>query len=212
MKARLIEEGGRVVGSFLRMMVSRPRKTSTEPEEETVESASATVTVRPAVTSIVSTPTPPSAISLPTSAETTVELKRRLGRELYKAELDLAAGLLIANKPCTCLESKHSLQLEAAAEELIPEDPGNSVYLDIIQWIKANQHKVTVEAIHSKKYAAEYPRMSNEFKNFRKRVMGTVATSEGAHITLDEAKKLAAEEAEKEVEKQWHLAERKYPK
>jgi len=194
MKARLLEEGGRVVGSFLRMVVVRPRKRSVEDEEETTE-----VTFKEVVSP------PSSKVFIPTSAETTTELKRRLGKELYKTELDLAAGLLIAGKPCTCLESKHTLLLEAAAEELIPEDPGNTVYRDILQWIEDNQSKVTVEAIRSKKYASEYPRMANEFKNFRKRVMGTVGTpvEAGANITLEQAKKLAAEEATKEVERQW---------
>ena len=207
MKARLVEEGGRVIGSFLRLVVSRPRKPHAETEEEPPEPSTPAVSSQPAPSY------QPSAVSLPTSDETVRELKRRLGRELYKAELDLAAGLLIAGKPCTCLESKHTLQLEAAAEELISEDPDNTVYLDIIQWIKTNQPKVTVEAIHSGKYAAEYPHMSNEFKNFRKRVMGTVGTvatgeSPSTNITLEEAKQLASEEAAKEVERAWHSPEK----
>jgi len=208
MKAKLLEEGSKVVGSFLRMVVTRPRKTSAEPEEETVETSSATVTVQPAAASkpaIVPVSTLPSAIALPTSDETTVELKRRLSRELYRAELDLAAGLKIAGKPCDCLSNKHTLMLEAASEELISQDPSNPVYREIITWIGTNSPKVSIEAIQSGKYAGEYPRMANEFKLFRKRVMGTVAASErtGATITLEQAKKLAAEEAAKEVERQW---------
>lgn len=204
-KARLIEEGGRVIGSFLRLVVSRPRKSGVETEEEPAVPSTPAVTSQPLAPILLST------VPLPTSAETIIELKRRLGRELYKAELDLAAGLLIAGKPCTCLESKHTLELEAAAEELISEDPNNTVYLDIIQWINTNQPKVTIEAIYSGKYADEYPRMSNEFKNFRKRVMGTVAIvdSPGANITLEQAKNLAASEAAKEVERQWHSLEKK---
>jgi hypothetical protein len=104
-----------------------------------------------------------------------------------------------------CLTNKHTLMLEAISEELISQDPGNPVYQDIIGWIGTNRSKVSIEGIHSGKYAAEYPHMSNEFKNFRKRVMGTVGTGEGAgpSITLEQAKKLAAEEAAKEVERQW---------
>ena len=200
MKARLIEEGSRVVGSVLRLVVTRSRKASVETEEEPAVPSTPAVTSQP-------TPAyqPSTGISLPTSAETTIELKRRLGRELYKAELDLAAGLKIAGKPCDCLSNKHTLFLEAVAGELIPQDPNNSVYQEIIDWIPRNAQKVTIEAIQHGRYASEYSHMANEFKNFRKRVMGTVGTGESTatNITLDQAKKLAAEEAAKEVEKQW---------
>ena len=111
--------------------------------------------------------------ALPTSTETTQELKRRLGKELYKAELDLSNKLRIAGKPCDCLESKHTLLLEAAAEELIAQEPDNPVYFEIIAWIKQNQPKVTIEAINTGKYDEAYPRMAAEFKRFRKRIMGT---------------------------------------
>jgi len=159
------------------------------------------------------TPSETQPQSLPTREETTAELKRRLARELYKAELDLAGGLKIAGKPCTCLSAKHTLMLEAAAEELIAEDPGNTVYSDIIQWVRDNQPKVTVEAIQSGKYEGEYPRMASQFRDFRKRVMGTVAFSaieeSAPPITLEEAKKIAAQEAEREVERKWESQEKK---
>jgi len=112
---------------------------------------------------------------LPTSQETAQALKRRLAKELYRAELDLANKLRIAGKPCDCLESKHTLGMEAVAEELIPHEPDNPVYSEIIDWIKQNQPKVTIEAIISGYYDDEYPRMASEFRDFRKRIMGTFA-------------------------------------
>ena len=112
---------------------------------------------------------------LPTSEETTQELKRRLGKELYRAELDLSNKLRIAGKPCDCLESKHTLMLEAAAEELIASEPDNPVYFEIIDWIKQNQLKVTIEAISTGEYDEEYPRMAAEFKGFRKRILGSTS-------------------------------------
>lgn len=198
-KARLFEEGGKIVGSLLRVAINRPRKPSAETKEETEEPSKLAVAPRY------------SGISLPTADETTIELKRRLARELYRAELDLVAGLKIAGKPCDCLTNKHTLMLEAASEELISQDPGNPVYQEIIIWTGNNRSKVSIEAIQSGIYAAEYPQMANEFKNFRKRVMGSVGTSEGAesNITLEDAKKMAAEEAAKEVEKQWHSQEKR---
>ncbi len=204
-KARLFEEGGKIMSSLLKVAISRPKKKPTEEETEeiTVGAETYTARVHPAAQPLKQSRSP---IALPTSEETTTELKRRLARELYRAELDLVAGLKIANRPCDCLENKHTLMLEAASEELISQDPSNPVYQDVIQWIKDNQHKVSIEAIQSGKYAAEYPHMANEFKSFRKRVMGSVGTSEGAdaNFTLEQAKKMAAEEAAKEVERQWH--------
>ncbi len=150
-------------------------------------------------------PTPASRHDLPTSEETAQALRRRLGKELYRAELDLSNKLRIAGKPCDCLESKHTLLLEAAAEELIAQEPDNPVYLEIIDWIKQNQSKVTIEAISTGQYDDEYPRMAAEFKGFRKRIMGTTVLTAMVEpkeqITPEDAKRLAAEEEGREVEK-----------
>lgn len=195
MKSMLAKELGSGITALLKVAVSRPRK---KPEEEpsVVET-----------TAVIST-TPSSRIALPTSEETTTELKRRLGRELYRAELDLAAGLKIAGKPCDCLSNKHTLMLEAAAEELISQDPGNPVYQEIIDWIPANRSKVTPEAILSGQHSSEYPHMANQFKSFRKQVMGSVGNTPAeptGPLTLAQAKKMAAEEAAKEVERAWKM-------
>ncbi|GAH65736.1 unnamed protein product, partial [marine sediment metagenome] len=108
-------------------------------------------------------PAPAARHDLPTSEETAQALRRRLAKELYRAELDLSNKLRIAGKPCDCLSEKHALMLEAAAEELIAQEPNNPVYLEIIGWIKQNQSKVTIEAISTGQYDDEYPRMAAEF-------------------------------------------------
>jgi len=150
---------------------------------------------------------------LPTTEETRQVLRRRLAKELYRAELDLAGGLRIAGKPCDCLDSKHSLGLEAAAEELISSEPDNPVYQEILVWLKQNHPKVTIEAIASGQYKEEYPSMAGQFREFRKRIMGTATLTAmiepKEQISLEEAKKLAAEEAAKEVEKRWRSQEKK---
>ena len=132
---------------------------------------------------------------LPTNEETRQVLRRRLAKELYRAELDLAGGLRIAGKPCDCLDSKHSLGLEATAEELIPNESDNPVYQEILVWLRDNHPKVTIEAISSGKYAEEYPQMAAQFRDFRKRIMGTTALTAmiqpKEQITLEEAKKIA---------------------
>lgn len=202
--AYIAEEGGKLISEVLRLRVitSRPKLKEEEPSLP-----------HPAATVKPVSETQHPSISLPTREETAAELRRRLGRELYKAELDLAGGLKIAGKPCDCLSNKHTLLLEAAAEELVSQDPSNPVYLEIIQWIKDNGRKVTVEAIQSGKHTKEYPVMASQFKDFRKRVMGTVALSDVREppqtITLKQAQKLAAEEAAKEVEKRWHSPTKK---
>ena len=204
--ATLLQEGGRLLSDGIRLMMARPRRVA-RMEEDVERTSPVTATAdprpRPAPATVQNT-----SISLPTREETNLELKRRLARELYRAELDLAGGLRIAGKPCDCLSNKHTLGLEAMAEELISADPGNSVYSEIIQWIKNNQHKLTVEAIQSGQYAQDYPELASQFKDFRKRILGTDAfkamVADPSDMTLDEAKKIAADRAEKEVERQWH--------
>lgn len=137
------------------------------------ENAASTITAEREETATVSAPA--ARHDLPTSEETSQELKRRLGKELYRAELDLSNKLRIAGKPCDCLDSKHTLGLEAAAEELIAQEPDSTVYPEIIDWIKRNQPKLGIEAIVSGQYDEEYPRMAAAFKGFRKRIMGTTA-------------------------------------
>lgn len=201
-KATLLQEGGKLVSDGIRLLMARPRMVARTQES----AATPLVTTREA-------PKPQPAMNLPTREETNQELRRRLARELYRAELDLAGGLKIAGKPCDCLSNKHTLGLEAMAEELISAEPGNPVYTEILQWIQRNQSKLTVDAIQSGKFAWEYPEMASQFKDFRKRILGTDAframVANPSSMTLDEAKKIAATQAEKEVERQWHSAEKK---
>jgi len=201
-KAQLFEQGGQILSDLARALINRPPSPRKEPEDKPVERSMLVSSYRPDPNT--------SGIALPTAEETTIELKRRLAKELYRMELDLAAGLKIAGKPCDCGSNKHTLMLEAAAEELISQDPSNaSIYKSIIIWIHDNASKIVPSAIQSGKYDSEYPRMANEFKMFRKGVLGSVAdpveasSDTGAGITLEQAKKLAAEEAAREVERQW---------
>ena len=220
MKAFFLEYGGKLLTQGLRFVVSQSSTKKTGQCEEVTETKSVEVT--PTVPSVVLPPVP--KMALPTSDETTAELKRRLAKELYKAELDLANGMLIAGKPCDCLDHKHGLYLEAASEELVAQDPGNPVYQEIINWLQTNHKKLTVEAIASGQYKDEYPHMANQFKTFRKIIMGSAAeaissrteTNSGDSrkkgISLVEAQKLAADAATKEVERQWDSQTKKLDK
>lgn len=69
-------------------------------EESAPEPAARAPAPRPATA--VPRPVPSTPMDMPTTAETVADLKRRLGKELYRMELDLAGGGRIAGKPCDC--------------------------------------------------------------------------------------------------------------
>ncbi len=215
-----IQEGGKLVAEWIRSYSPSARsKKAAEVEEKTLETKAP-----PVLQSTTASPASPerTRIVMPTREQTTVELKRRLARELYKAELDLTNGLMIAGRPCDCLSEKHTLELDACAEEMVSQEPDNTVYQEVRQWIVDNQHKVTPEAIVDGKFKAEYPHMARQFKEFRKRVLGTSSSlvveprtqnpeprtqnSEPKTqnpITLEEAKQIAAKQAAEKVERLW---------
>ena len=152
---------------------------------------------------------PPFRPNLPTSEETVKELRRRLGKELYRFELDLVGGCKIAGRACDCCGDKHNFGIEATAEELIPMDR-DPTYGEVISWLNANRGKMTVEASASGIYDAEYPEMARQIREFRKRVMGTEGLGEQQvekveapvqkDLTLEEAS-VAAEALEQEGER-----------
>lgn len=108
---------------------------------------------------------------MPTTQETIAELKRRLGKELYRMELDLQGGGRISGKPCDCLSAKHRLGLEATAEELMSYDK-NPVYNGIVKWL--NTHAPSFEPAEIAKHPETYYQMlAPEVRTFRKEVMGT---------------------------------------
>ena len=112
---------------------------------------------------------------LPTKEETTLYLKKRLALELYKAEIDLADKLKIFGNPCDCMDYKHNLEIQAVAEELVPKEPENPVFSEIVKWLNDNAEKVTLEASASGVYDDEYPKMAKLFGDFRKRAVGTLS-------------------------------------
>ena len=116
---------------------------------------------------------PALSLDMPTTAETTVELKRRLGKELYRMELDLQNGGRIAGKPCDCLGSKHHLGIEATAEELMSYEK-NPVYGKVVSWLDKHSKEFEPSEI-AKKPPEYYQGLTPEIRQFRKEVMGTEA-------------------------------------
>jgi len=211
--AVIIQEGTKILHAGIQNWVNRP----VVPDKSKPDSKSSSVVATETKSPVVATR---DKIDLPNREDTTYELKRRLAKELYKAELDLANGLMIAGRSCDCLSNKHTLELEACAEELVSQDPDNNVYREIMDWIPVNQHKVTPEAILSGKYKLEYPHMALQFKEFRKRVLGSDARSSISpqaipQITVlkiekpSEAKELPSAAAVSEIEGELTLEEAK---
>lgn len=128
---------------------------------------------------------------MPTTKETVEELKRRLAKELYRLELDLANGGRIAGKPCDCLGKKHHLGIEATAEELMAYER-NPVYNQVITWL--NRNAADFEPAEIAKHPEEYyQRLIPDVRNFRKDVMGTenpiaILTNGEKHAALEKIK------------------------
>ncbi len=121
------------------------------------------------VTGLGGSPTP--TLVLANTAETIEELRSRLGKELYKMELDLANGGRINGKPCDCLSKKHKFGLEATAEEMMSYEH-KPVHGEIITWL--NRHAPEFEPAEIAKHDPEYYRaLIPEVRAFRKEVMGT---------------------------------------
>lgn len=131
-------------------------------------------------------PLPP---ALPSTAETVEELHRRLGKELYRVEMDLQGGARIAGKPCDCLSrSKHLGGLEATAEELMSYGK-NPTLGKVVDW--ANRHAMEFEPTEiAKREPAYYQGLAPEVRALRKEVMGTAGL--GALLNDEERAQVAS--------------------
>ncbi len=160
------------------------RRRITLPEPQNIPEPARNITLletRPAV--------PVSKMDLPTTAETIDELKQRLGKELYRIELDLQRGARIAGKPCDCLtRAKHLGGVEAAAEELMSYE-NNPIYGKTVDWFKQHEPEFVPQEIanHPKEY---YQGLVPEVRAFRKAVVGTESVA--ALLNEDEKKKILA--------------------
>ena len=121
-----------------------------------------------------STPVPykvePASVEVPTEEETTIELKKRLLEEIASAEDDLVHKLKINGKACSCLDGKHDLKIISKSRELMPKEPNNPLYGQIINWWESNHDKLTARASASGKYDEEYLKMAGQQGNFRRQL------------------------------------------
>ena len=167
------------------------------------------------------TASPTTGVSKLTSEETIAYQKREIAKELWQLEKHLAQGCRIPDKtgkriPCDCCEK--GSWIAGLAYESIPiaERAGQTsdIFEKIASWAETLEPMVTVAAVEGGQY--DYKKLSGEASALRKKLMGSLALKALTHmiepkeqITLEDAKSLAAEEAEKEVEKRWHSQEKK---
>ena len=108
---------------------------------------------------------------LPTTAETVQELKRRLGAELYRLEMDLVGGGRIAGKPCDCLMKHSEMGILPTVEELVPMD-SSPVNERIISWVTSHLPEFQIDAV-SAKDPSYYRQLAPEVRTLRKELLGT---------------------------------------
>ncbi len=142
-----------------------------------------------------------------TTEQTIAYQNREIGKQLLAMESHYAQGMKIAGTPCDCGATKHLLYLEELCQETVPMAGEPSVYEEIVSWVREAEPKSTAEAAKSGRHDQDYPVLSGQARDFRKRLMGTLSPAAMIEtrepVSLEEAKKMAAAEAAKEVEKRW---------
>jgi hypothetical protein len=108
---------------------------------------------------------------LPTTAETVQELKRRLGAELYRLEMDLVAGGRIAGKACDCLQKHAELGILSIVGELVPMDR-SPVNEHIIAWVNSHLPEFQIDVVAATE-PARYRQLAPEVRSLRKELLGT---------------------------------------
>ncbi len=139
--------------------------------------------------------------------ETIAYQNREIGKQLLAMESHYAQGMKIAGTPCDCGATKHLLYLEELCQEAIPMAKESSIYQQIVSWVREAEPKSTEAAARSGKHDQDYLVLSGQAREMRKKLLGTLSPAamieSKGQISLEEAKKLAAAEAEKEVERRW---------
>ena len=110
-----------------------------------------------------------------TTDETLHYQKREISKELLLLEKHLQQGCKIDSKPCDCCE-KHPIAVEGLAQEALGMT-SDSVFSDLVQWVREIEGKTTEAASASGKYDKEYPRLAVKARDFRKAIMGTESAS-----------------------------------
>ncbi len=109
-----------------------------------------------------------------TTKETVDYQNREIGKALLMMQRHCAQRFRINGKPCDCGQSRHLLEMEALVDEVIPMVENPEIYYRIRDWIKRLGPKSTIKALNDHKYDDEYPVFSNEARDLRKELLGTL--------------------------------------
>ncbi|MBU1067190.1 hypothetical protein KKE60_05355 [Patescibacteria group bacterium] len=116
----------------------------------------------------------PAVTSSVSDKETVDYQNREIGKILLVMQRHLVQKFRINNKACDCGQSRHLLDLEALAEETIGMVENPDIYYRILEWIRRLGPISTIENVSSGKYDDIYPEFSNECRELRKELLGTL--------------------------------------
>lgn len=122
---------------------------------------------------------------------------RELGKALLLMEIHLQQRCKIDGTPCDCCE-KHPMVIEALSEEALGMT-GDPQYSVVTAWAKKVSPQTTTAASASGKYDESYPKLAQEARLLRKKIMGTEDVS--ALVTSKERAQMV-EQAVKMVQKE----------
>lgn len=112
------------------------------------------------------------------STEETIGYQNReIAKNLLMLEKHYAQKLRINNKVCDCGQSRHLLAIESLCEETISMADEPDIYYRLIDWVRDIGPKSTVESAESGVFESEYPQMSQQARDFRKEIIGSLDTA-----------------------------------
>ncbi len=203
-KAYISKEAGKVASDLLRLAMSRPKKPSTSPvsEKEASETAEAMITTQepakpPRIEEIATACVPCALGHIATSTGLLNEAVRFKKEGITSNE--------IADRIAKVLEEQNTLERVDLTPEKIQNLPDweRDLAEEALQQSRSLRHRLeTIKSIEELEAAAAdtegyYRELNRKWWKRRFDILGKVGEPE---LTLDEAKKLAAEEAAKRVE------------
>lgn len=214
-RARIVEEGGKVVGDLIKVIALRPRKppeastppskiAQTAPPKENMGNMSQEPARPPTLKSeMESHPKPPLAVKerKGLDPETMRWQLRQTRSDLWELEAHLKNRCLGCGGDLSCC-FKHGLNLIDIASET-KSMTSDSLWGDIINLGEEVKMKAHPENIKTGKYFNEFPELVLRTSGLRTRVDTKLIELEKPAPTLEEAKAEAAKLAEQEVEKLW---------
>lgn len=110
--------------------------------------------------------------------ETVAYQNREIGKLLIRMEGHCTQKFRLFGKICDCGAQKHLLDLESLCEETVPMVDNPNIYYDGIELGKELSPKCQPEAVATLKYDNEFPGYARQYRNLRKRLIGSLDPTE----------------------------------